>query len=111
MYSTQVVSSFSGIITLKAGLVGGNLSSTRLFNLRMLTFSLRPFGRADQWIDYLSGCNLITEAQDSTQEDGGRKRTYYVKTETGQIWHDALKSHDRVGPLLNDLSRMKRRRS
>jgi hypothetical protein len=65
---------------------------------------------ANQWIDYLCRCNLISE-----QDDPGRSnetgKMYYAKTELGEKVHEVLKNHEQLGPLLDDMSRMKRRRS
>ena len=67
---------------------------------------------ANQWIEYLCRCNLISELDDSGRNDesGGGRRSY-VKTELGQKVHEVIRNHDHLGPLLDDLSRMKRRRS
>ena len=67
---------------------------------------------ANQWIDYLSRCNLISEQDDPGHNDeGGGGRKYYVKTELGEKVHEVLRNHENLGPLLDDLSRTKRRRS
>jgi hypothetical protein len=68
---------------------------------------------ANQWIEYLCSCNLISEQIDAPVrgDDNGGSRKYYVKTELGQKVHEVLKSHEHLGSLLDDLSRMKRRRS
>jgi len=67
----------------------------------------------NQWIEYLCSCNLISEQTGAPVrgDDNGRSRKYYVKTELGQKVHEVLKSHEHLGSLLDDLSRMKRRRS
>ncbi len=66
---------------------------------------------ANQWIDYLSRCNLISEQIDARGDENSSSKKYYVKTELGQKVHEVLRNHDQLGPLLDDLSRMKRRRS
>jgi len=52
----------------------------------------------DRWVKFLESSGLITE-----EEVEGR--IHYVKTERGKIWHEALKSADYVGPLLDELHR------
>jgi hypothetical protein len=58
----------------------------------------------NDWIDYLSRCNLI---RTETNEDG---KPYFVKTDIGQKLHDVLKVHGYLGPVLGDLGRNRRRR-
>jgi len=56
----------------------------------------------NDWVEYLTKCNLIR----AETNDG---RTYYLKTELGDKMQDVLKAHDYLGPLLNDLSRNRRK--
>jgi hypothetical protein len=56
----------------------------------------------NDWIDYLSRCNLIgIETKDG--------KSYFVKTDIGQKLHDVLKVHAYLGPVLGDLGRNRRR--
>ncbi|MHB8568367.1 MAG: hypothetical protein ACYC7D_15355 [Nitrososphaerales archaeon] len=57
----------------------------------------------NNWIDYLSDCNLIATLQIN--------KVYYAKTDAGQKLHELLKIHPYVGPLFNDLSRRRRHKT
>ena len=57
----------------------------------------------NDWIDYLSRCNLI---RTENTEDG---KLCYVKTDIGQKLHEVLKVHAYLGPALGDLGRNRRR--
>lgn len=56
---------------------------------------------ANDWIRYMITCNLIS----SFRYDG---KFFFCKTNVGQKIHEALKLHPYVGPLFEDLGRMRR---
>lgn len=56
----------------------------------------------NDWVECLIRCNLVK----AETLDG---KTNYLKTEMGTKFHEVLKYHSYLGPLMGDLSRNRRR--
>jgi hypothetical protein len=62
----------------------------------------------NRWLAYMKDRDLVSEF---VELENGKEKTYYRKTESGNILHNMLKNYDLVGIITKELPKRKLRRA